>query len=125
MPRILLMLLSALVTIPLARAADDAASLQDGPGRWSRERAVQWYSQQSWPVGCNFLPSTAVNELEMWQAETFDPETIDRELGYARKLGFNSVRVFLHDLLWQQDSEGFLKRMEQFLEIADKHSIQT
>jgi GH35 family endo-1,4-beta-xylanase len=132
MPRTLLtLLLSLLMTMASASGADNAASpqdaqgLQDALGRWSRERAVQWYSQQAWPVGCNFLPSTAVNELEMWQADTFDPETIDRELGYARKLGFNSVRVFLHDLLWKQDSKGFLKRIEQFLEIADKHSIQT
>ena len=91
--------------------------------RWSVERANEWYEQQGWLVGCNFAPSTAINQLEMWQADTFDPATIDRELGWAQDLGFNSMRVFLHDLLWKQDAEGFLERMEQFLEIADRHKI--
>ncbi len=79
----------------------------DGPGRWSKAQAMAWHSQQPWLVGCNYIPSTAINQLEMWQVETFDPATIDRELGYAEKLGFNSVRVFLHDLLWLNDKRAF------------------
>ena len=95
------------------------------PGRWSEEKATTWYKQQPWLVGCNFTPSTAINPLEMWQAETFDPETIDRELGWAAELGMNTIRVYLHDLLWDQDREGFLKRVERFLGIAEKHGIKT
>jgi hypothetical protein len=91
--------------------------------RWTAEKANAWYSGQPWLVGCNFSPSTAINQLEMWQAETFDLPTIDRELGWAEQLGFNSVRVFLHHLLWEQDPEGFKKRMDQFLEKADRHGI--
>src|SRR5262245_34374686 len=75
--------------------------------RWSAEHANNWYTAQPWLVGCNFLPSTAINQLEMWQADTFDPETIDRELGWAESLGFNTVRVFLHDLAWGDDRAGF------------------
>lgn len=91
--------------------------------RWTPEQANAWYAGQPWLVGCNFSPSTAINQLEMWQAETWDPVTIDRELGWAGGLGFNSVRVYLHDLAWQQDRHGFLKRMDQFLGIADRHGI--
>jgi Cellulase (glycosyl hydrolase family 5) len=91
--------------------------------QWTVAEANAWYEKQPWLVGCNFSPSTAINQLEMWQAESWDPATIDRELGWAEKLGFNSVRVFLHDLLWQQDKEGLLKRMDQFLAMADKHRI--
>jgi hypothetical protein len=91
---------------------------------WSAERANQWYSQQPWPVGSNFIPSTAINQLEMWQADTFDLPTIDRELGWAEGLGMNTMRVFLHNLLWQEDSQGFLDRMDQFLKVADKHHIR-
>ena len=91
--------------------------------RWSVEQARAWYTATPWPVGCNFIPSTAINELEMWQADTFDPATIDRELGWAEQLGFNSVRVFLHNLPWQEDGDGFLKRIGQFLDIADRHHI--
>jgi hypothetical protein len=94
-------------------------------GRWSAERAREWYSWQPWLVGCNYTPSTAINQLEMWQADTFDPKTINRELGWAADMGMNTMRVYLHDLLWEQDSEGFLKRVDQFLTIADKHGIKT
>jgi len=91
---------------------------------WSQEQAWDWYNDQPWLVGCNYLPSTAVNQLEMWQAETFDPETIDRELKWASEIGFNIVRVFLHDMVWEQDSKGFVKRIDKFLELADKHDIK-
>ncbi|HZL35589.1 MAG TPA: hypothetical protein VFC78_09790 [Tepidisphaeraceae bacterium] len=109
--------LAVLAFAPLCASAADAAS------RWPREKANAWYASRPWPVGCNFAPSTAINELEMWQADTFDPATIDRELGWAQGLGFNSVRVFLHDIPYQEDREGFLKRIDAFLGIADKHHI--
>jgi hypothetical protein len=99
-------------------------SVASAAERWTPERAVEWYSAQPWLVGCNFAPSTAINQLEMWQAETFDPETIDRELGWAKSIGINTVRVFLHDLPWQDDREGFFKRVDQFLEIAARHGIR-
>jgi hypothetical protein len=93
-------------------------------GRWSEARANDWYESQPWLVGCNFIPSTAVNQLEMWQADTFDAATIDRELGWAAALGFNTVRVFLHDLLWDADAHGFRERIDQFLSIAASHGIR-
>jgi hypothetical protein len=91
--------------------------------RWTEEKAQTWHEGTPWLAGANFIPSTAINQLEMWQAETFDPETIDRELSFAASLGFNSMRVFLHHLLWEQDREGFLSRVERFLEIADGHGM--
>ena len=97
--------------------------LAGAQSRWTEEKANTWYASHRWMVGCNFSPSTAINQLEMWQADTFDPATIDRELGWAEQLGFTSVRVFLHHLLWQQDAKGFLKRMDQFLTIAHRHHI--
>src|SRR5258707_8511077 len=80
--------------------------------RWTPERAQTWYASQPWLVGANFVPSTAINQLEMWQAETFDPATIDRELGYAQSIGMNTMRVFLHDLSWREDHEGFYSRVD-------------
>ena len=91
--------------------------------QWSAEQANKWYQSKPWLVGCNFSPSTAINQLEMWQRDTFDPATIDRELGWAEGLGFNSVRVFLHHLPYEQDAPGFLGRMDKFLEIADRHHV--
>ncbi|HYG35834.1 MAG TPA: family 16 glycoside hydrolase [Clostridia bacterium] len=96
---------------------------QEASQRWSEEKARAWHQKTGWLVGCNFLPSTAINQLEMFQADTFDLATIDRELSWAQSIGFNSIRVYLQDQLWQQDSQGLLKRLDQFLGVADKHGI--
>ena len=96
---------------------------QGATDRWSAERARNWWDRHPQPVGCNFIPSTAVNQLEMWQAASFDEETIRRELGFAAGLGFNTVRVYLHDLLWDQDNDGFLQRVEAFLDAASGNGI--
>jgi len=100
-----------------------AASLLGQTGQWSTKRANTWYDRQPWLVGSNYIPASAINELEMWQKETWDPVRIDRELGWAEGLGMTTMRVFLHDLLWQ-DAAGFTKRMNQFLTIAEKHRIK-
>lgn len=94
-------------------------------GRWSKEKAWKWYNSTPWPVGCNYIPSTAINQLETWQADTFDPKTIDRELGWAAGLGFNTVRIFMHNLVWEQDPAGFKKRLGQFLDLCQKHGLRT
>ena len=92
--------------------------------QWSAEKANEWYKQQGWLIGCDFLPSTAINQLEMWEADTFDPTTIDHELGWAEGIGFNTLRVFLHNLVWEHDSTGFKKRIDEFLNIASRHHIK-
>ncbi|MBN1107895.1 MAG: cellulase family glycosylhydrolase [Bacteroidales bacterium] len=92
---------------------------------WSVEKAQEWYNTQGWLRGCNFIPSTAINQLEMWQAQTFDPVTTDRELGWAGETGMNCMRVYLHHLAWESDREGFKKRMNEYLSIAAKYGIKT
>jgi hypothetical protein len=94
------------------------------PARWTPEAAHAWYAKQPWLVGSNYLPADAINQLEMWQAETFDAKRIDTELGWAEGLGMNTMRVFLHDLPWQQDSAGFQKRIDTFLGICARHKIK-
>lgn len=94
------------------------------PAVWSAAKAQAWYKKQPWLVGANFLPSTAINQLEMWQADTFDTATIDKELGWAQSLGMNTMRVFLHDLAYEQDSSGFVQRINTFLQIAQRHKIK-
>jgi hypothetical protein len=113
------MRLSNIVVWLLAGAAAFAQ-----PHHWTEAEANDWYAKQPLPVGSNFIPSTASNQLEMWQADTFDPVMIDRELGLAQQLGMNTMRVFLHDMLWSRDSSGFEKRINAFLKIADKHKIR-
>lgn len=108
------------MAIPDPQSIDDAL-----PQRWAVDRIRDWYEQRPWPLGCNFVPSTAVNQLEMWDRSTFDPDTLDRELGMAAGLGFTMVRVFLHDLLWRDDPSGLLDRFDQFLDLAAGHDITT
>src|SRR5687768_1777841 len=92
--------------------------------QWTPKQANDWYAKQPWLVGCNYVPYNAINELEMWQADTFDPAQIDKELAWAESIGMNTLRVFLHDLLWQQDPEGFKRRLDEFLTICKKHNIR-
>lgn len=91
---------------------------------WTRDQANAWYGQQKWLVGANYINASAINQLEMWQAESFNPAEIDRELGWAQAMGLNTMRVFLHDALWAQDAAGYRKRIDTFLAIAAKHNIK-
>jgi hypothetical protein len=95
-----------------------------GQQKWSEQQARDWYAKQPWLLGSNYNPASSINQLEMWQADSFDPKRIDLELGWAEGLGMNTMRVFLHDLLWQQDAEGFKRRLDRFLTIAAKHKIR-
>jgi hypothetical protein len=106
---------AALTRLPLASA--------DAP-RWSADQANAWYQSQGWLVGANYITSTAINQLEMFQPGTYDPRRIDTELRLAQQIGFNTIRVYLHDLLWAQDRQGFLNRLNQFTGIAASHGIR-
>ncbi|MFH5832470.1 cellulase family glycosylhydrolase [Halalkalibaculum sp. DA384] len=112
------------ILIPLL-LSPDVTTAQEVMGEvWSEEKAQKWYDQHDWISGANFNPSTSINQIEMWQEFSFDPETIDRELGWAEDIGFNTMRVYLHYLVWARSPEGLKNRMEQFLEIADSHGIK-
>src|ERR1700756_3082296 len=108
-----LLLLSAFGSISFAQS-----------DRWTEQRASEWYAHQPWFVGSNYIPSNAINQLEMWQPDTFDPQRIDLELSWAEGIGLNSMRVFLHYFLWEQDPPGFHKRIDTFLKIAESHHIR-
>jgi len=112
--------LLASVTAVIALAAVPA----EARPQWTPAEAKAWYAKQPWLVGSNFAPANAINQLEMWQEATWDPKRIDYELGLAEGIGMNTMRVFLHDQLWQQDPEGFKKRIDEFLTIAAKHKIK-
>jgi hypothetical protein len=119
----LTLFLLGLISFGEFRAEDPISTKEKRTGPWSREKAWIWYKNHPWINGSNFIPSSAVNQLEMWQEKSFDPLTIDRELGYAEGLGMNTMRVFLHSLAWKQDPSGFKRRVSVFLKIAQKHGI--
>jgi hypothetical protein len=115
-------LLSRIVAALLFTFALSASA--KSPQRWTEDEANTWYAHQPWLVGSDYLPDDAINQLEMWQPDTFDPQRIDLELGWGESIGMNTMRVFLHDLLWQQDPEGFRHRIDTFLAICAKHHIR-
>jgi hypothetical protein len=99
-------------------------SMSAETSRWTEEKARTWYEQQPWLVGSNYIPEDAINQLEMWQAESFNPSQIDKELGWAEGMGMNTMRVFLHDLVWQQNPTAFKQRIDQFLQVSSRHHIK-
>ncbi len=124
----LLFILAAAALFPASFSGAQTAQIQTANStpaqRWTEAQANAWYAQQPWLVGANYIPRDAINQLEMWQAATFNPEEIDQELGWAQAIGMNTMRVFLHDLLWQQDPKGFQQRIDTFLAIAARHHIR-
>jgi hypothetical protein len=112
------------VLIPALLLALGTTSASSQTARWSEQQANDWYAQQPWLVGSNYVPKSAINELEMWQEASFDPDQIEKEFTWAESLGMNTMRVFLHDLLWQQDAAGFQKRINKFLTVAARHHIR-
>lgn len=106
------------------KGEDSADGQASGREIWTRAEARAWYTKQGWLVGADFLPSTAINQLEMFQEASFDTATINKELGWAQNIGMNTMRVYLHDLLYEQDSAGFFQRLDVFLDISAKHKIK-
>lgn len=115
----------AAILLWLAFSLSSAAAVTARPHHWTEAEANDWYAKQPWMVGVNFIASYASNQMEMWQEETFDAVEVDRELEWAQQMGINTIRVFLHDLLYQRDPSGLEKRMNAFLRVADKHRIRT
>jgi hypothetical protein len=116
--------MTVLIALACCRSAWCSSAASPQTMRWSEQKADAWYAQQPWLVGSNYIPKSAINQMEMWQEPTFDPAEIDKELTWAEAMGMNTMRVFLHDLLWQQDAAGFRERVDRFLTIASRHHIR-
>ncbi|MBD3238974.1 MAG: 1,4-beta-xylanase [Chitinivibrionales bacterium] len=108
----------------IANALGHEQPYQAVAGQWPKKKAQAWYDELPWLAGTNYYPATAINQIEMWQDSTWDPTTIDKEMGWAEELGFNTHRVYLHDLVWADDEEGLYARMDEFLAICGKHGIR-
>lgn len=91
--------------------------------KWSESKIKQWYNKLPWMVGCNFVPSTAVNSTEMWQSCTYDEKTIQVELEWAKQIGFNTIRVFLQYVVWKDEGQKYIDRIDSFLDIANALEI--
>ncbi|MBO4475846.1 MAG: cellulase family glycosylhydrolase [Bacteroidales bacterium] len=121
---VLFVFASLLCAAPCKKVSKKAEGKPVPAQRWSEEKANAWYESQDWPVGCVFVPSNTGTPVDMWAADTFDEELIDRELGMAESLGFNAIRLFMCDIVWQNDRDGYMERLEKYLSLSDKHGIK-
>ena len=84
--------------------------------------AAEPHQTAGW-VGANYTPAYAVNAVQMWHE--FRPEVIDRELAAAKRhFGLTSLRVYLHNIVFDAEKEPFLQRIEEFLKLCDRHGIK-
>jgi hypothetical protein len=111
-------------TAPEGRYSTAAEAVRGNPARWTQAQARAWYGKQDWILGANYANASSINQLDMFQAATWNPREIDKELGWAKTFGMNSMRVYLHDLLYKQDPKGFKRRFGELLAIADRHGIR-
>lgn len=95
--------------------------------RWTKEQAWEWYLKQPWLRGCNFMSSDCCNRVDQWQEYGFEErmKTTERELELAASIGFNSIRLILQFEVWDQEHDGFLKRFDRYLELADRYGISS
>ena len=125
MKRAFLFISITALTVTLTVSCRQESAEKNSSMVWCKQKAKEWHKKQGWISGCNFQPSSAINQIEMWQSETFDATTIDKELGWAQELGFTTMRVYLSSVVWQNDPDGFKGRVDRYLEISDKHNIKT
>jgi hypothetical protein len=110
-----------MIKILLSLLFYSAVSARD---RWTEDQANAWYKNQPFIVGSQYITSDAGNQLEMWQADTFNPTLIDKELSWAGDLGMTTMRIFLHDLAYTEDPSGFKNRLETVIKICAKYGIK-
>lgn len=91
--------------------------------RWRIEKIQKWWEWKKWPIGANYVTSDAVNDVEMWMNSTFNPPLIEKELKMARRIGMNSVRVFLSYIVWRKEGPTFERNFETFLRLAHEQGI--
>lgn len=92
--------------------------------RWTEEKANAWYSELPWMAGCDYIPASAINQIEMWSKDTYDAPQIEKELGWAEDLGFKTLRVYLSSVVYENDPDGMKERMSNFLDICKNHGIK-
>lgn len=73
--------------------------------------------------GFNYAPSYARNPIEFWR--DYNPQQIEKELEYARRLELNMARIFLSYVCFDHDQELFLSNVKHFIDTAASKGIKT
>lgn len=93
-------------------------------GKWSEEKAWKWYNSQPWIRGYSTYPSNCVNRIAMWQEYKHDEviKQADYEFSLAKETGFNAVRAIIQFDVWLYQHDSFMKNLEEYISVANKHS---
>lgn len=86
--------------------------------RWSAEKAWQWYLERPWVMGINYVPSNTLHAIELWQEDTCEEvmKTVRSEFDLMESVGLNGVRMFLPFHQWYHERNGYMDRLERFLD---------
>ncbi len=80
-------------------------------------------NKYEWIKGANYIPSYARNSVEIWR--DYDKDIVEKELGYAKRLGLNSVRVFLSHVVYKNDPSKFLENLLHLVRFSNTLGIYT
>lgn len=92
--------------------------------RWAEQKIWNWYNQQPWYCGFNYIPAYAINYTAMWDKTSFDTAAIDKELALVKQTGMNCLRAVLQFAVYEDDPDYFLKTLDRFMEVCAKHNIK-
>ena len=112
----------------VALSALNALAARQGP--WTKEKAWEWYNAQPWIRGCNYMPASAANRVDQWQALGAEERfaEVERELALAEKIGFNTLRLIVEHQgfgVWLADHDGFMSRFSPSTRCAPSSSWAT
>lgn len=93
--------------------------------RWSKEKAWKWYNARPWIRGCNYMSADCANRVDQWQELGFEErfETTESELELMKETGFNAVRLILEYVVWKEEHDGFMERLERYISLCAKYGI--
>lgn len=54
-----------------------------------------------------------------------DPATLDRELGYGKRIGLNSTRIWLNYRGYEKDPQGYIERLRTYIRLSHQLGYST
>lgn len=93
-----------------------------------REQGQEWETgprtEPTGPVdvrGATYLPTRAFNYYQMWA--NYDPEVVERDLDYARRVNLNAIRTWASYEFWAREPEAHERALDHFLRAAADRDI--
>lgn len=72
--------------------------------------------------GAIYLPARAYNPWQMWHE--YDEAVMDRDMGYAERVGLNAIRTWASYERWNEDQEATAASLESALDVCAAHGIR-